>query len=585
MKRGEYTTNSQSIKAKDESQGTGIAVSAGLCLGVAGSVSGDERSVTSLKENPLAMKTYRDFDNGKEDKEEDDEDDEKSCCNNCMTCCCQAHTCVSFRSLKTAPRLYLNGRLEKAKSFSFKKVRNVIIDAFKLTPLGGFISDMIKYGTMLILLILLIPSCLEFNKKRDILSFLGLIFAGVAFLYEVIDLIHYIWSNRCSAFYNSFKWLANFKENMEDFKEKRKNQNPEDIEAQSNKPNNPDNCCQEMCRCCPVQCTFIVDFIRILMSSLWFYPILLVNIFQLIEEYVNNDSSAEKVGIMTWLTNAASFGYTVFSIYISRMIILAHATWALKKVQDIKLTEGAFQVIFSVYTGLQMVLQMFMIFAIGARYHNEYKHCKSTTDPEPTDDSMSPGSCNFKISIFLWYMMYLAYILPIISTVMFFLVHHYWTQKFFLTFYYNILQILKKPSMTEVVKGREQKTENLNLQGIINFEKDYQEYKNKNFCQKFMYPFTSPFHVIVCLLYAGHLLAFVICFLVDLPELSTGWYIFAAVGFAFGILINLYAVTVAFIYLVIIVTVLLCIVIIFLLLMLNACTEYKDPGPANPNRV
>lgn len=547
-KRGEYSTNSQRANDLNESEG--------MCIGVGAGWVADDKPISSEKD-AWAMKAYDNFYTKEELEQPEEQGHDSSCCEKCTACCCQSYTCTDYKSFKTKARPSLSKRLKKAKSFAVDEVCQTTVNAFKMTPLGAFTLDTIKYGTTLFLLILLVPSCIGFYKDPSMLNVLGLVFAGLAFSYEILDLIYYIRNNRCSAYYNSFKWIAKFKENSKEFWKNRKNPAPTNTENQREQAD-PDNCCQDCCKCCPVKCTYVIDFIRLLMNSLWFFPILLINMFKLIDEYVDkqfpvkddmgNDID-QKVEILTWIKNGASFGYTAFSIYITRIIVLFVASYSINKVQNIKLTEGVFQFIFSLYSSAQMAIQILMIIAIGIRYQQEYHKCKSTESEY--------SSCEFNISINLWYMIYLAYILPIISTIMFFIVHHYWTQMFFLTFYYNILQILKKPNIVNALKGREQKAQNIHV--VMNcekFERDYAKFSKIDIGQKFVYPFTNPAHVFFCFLYAGHLLGFLGCFLINLPNLNLTWYIFAAVGLGLGIVINWYVFTVTAVYLIIIVSIL-----------------------------
>ena len=100
-------------------------------------------------------------------------------------------------------------------------------------------------------------------------------------------------------------------------------------------------------------------------------------------------------------------------------------------------------------------------------------------------------------------------------------------------------------------------------------EEDYEQYQKTNCENKFLYPFTSPVHVILCLIYTGLVFSFVLCFGIEFPSLTGNmsgvWIIFCVVATMYGTLVNVYAFSVAGLYVMIFVGILLIIATVLVL--------------------
>ena len=77
-----------------------------------------------------------------------------------------------------------------------------------------------------------------------------------------------------------------------------------------------------------------------------------------------------------------------------------------------------------------------MIVAIGARFHFEYKNSEDKNNMNGNNDTEIDMDSNTSRDKYLpsgqlWYMIIFTYFIPVVGMFMFFVVHHYWTQKSF----------------------------------------------------------------------------------------------------------------------------------------------------------
>ena len=160
---------------------------------------------------------------------------------------------------------------------------------------------------------------------------------------------------------------------------------------------------------------------------------------------------------------------------------------------------------------------------------------------------------------------------------MFFVVHHFWTQKFPIEFILDFLKVLKKRSIKSTLTSwRDEKTSD-NIRKVMDYlnEEQLQEDVKKvpsgrdRFCDKLTYPFKSPLHIILCLLYAIMLLTFFICCIVKGP--GGGWIFFYLLAILFGFVVNVYACSVAMVWIMIFVSTLIVIACILLIIIIACC--------------
>ena len=210
-----------------------------------------------------------------------------------------------------------------------------------------------------------------------------------------------------------------------------------------------------------------------------------------------------------------------------------------------------------------------------------------TITPTNTPTNTPVTDINYRLSGELWFMICCAFMTPILGVIMFFVVHHFWTQKFPIEVILDFLKVLKKRSIKGTLTSWNDEEINEKISQITHYlnDKQLQEDVKKipsgrnRFCDKLTYPFKSPLHVILCLLYAIMLLTFFICCIVKGP--GGGWLFFYFVAFAFGLVVNLYACSVAAVWIAIFVGTLIVIAYILLILILFCCISINATSNKN----
>ena len=196
---------------------------------------------------------------------------------------------------------------------------------------------------------------------------------------------------------------------------------------------------------------------------------------------------------------------------------------------------------------------------------------------------------NYRLSGELWFMICCAFMTPIFGVIMFFVVHHFWTQKFPINVILDFLKVLKEPTIIDTLTSwKEEKSEDIRkVVDYLNEEQLQEDVKKipsgrNRFCDKLTYPFKSPLHIILCLLYAIMLLTFFICCIVKGP--GGGWILFYFLAFIFGFIVNWYACSVAIVWIMIFIGTLIVIAYVLLILILFCCCYINAPSNQNYRR-
>ena len=284
--------------------------------------------------------------------------------------------------------------------------------------------------------------------------------------------------------------------------------------------------------------TAFMDVARIFVLETIFYPKLLLSVFEFIMELVDNDYNPSMVSWTTWLSAVFGFLLSLFLVYVLRVLIFARVVYLI--IKQIKNCEGIlFLVIFVIYMYMMMLLQILMIVIIGSRFHHEYANYRA-----------------IEMSWQLWYMMISAYLLPLLGMIMFFIVHHFWTMKLPVDIIYNLLcefQTKGEKGNKDTDKTLKELNEHL---GGDKFKNDYNELNEVSKLSKFIYPYTSPFHIIAIHFYGLILLGFFICCTVNGP--FGNWFWFYCIAGAFALLTNIYSASVICAWPLIIIATLVC---------------------------
>ena len=256
------------------------------------------------------------------------------------------------------------------------------------------------------------------------------------------------------------------------------------------------------------------DHARIVMAALMFYPDLIVSTFQFNVDYIEGNHIVTNVSACTSVQQTLSILQVLFDVNISRAFIILAIFWSISKVMNrANSAMFHFYAYFVAYVILQMVLHGLMIIAIAIAFHYEYLQVVVDKRIEYTISS---------VSWHLWYMIICGFVTPIFSIFVFFSTHYYWTQKFPLDFYLDVIIFLaERHGLENFLNVREEVRMNYTIMNKYHIQecKNIQTiYEQITFAKKIAYSFTNLINVAACLLYISSLLLFVVCFLLALPS-------------------------------------------------------------------
>ena len=293
-------------------------------------------------------------------------------------------------------------------------------------------------------------------------------------------------------------------------------------------------CFNDSCACegtCGKGCTTVMDIVRIVVLETIFYPNLLLNAFKVIIITTESDSGLKSILTIHWITAISNFVSVIIFVYIKKTYIFFGVIRSVRKVKtgiNKKCRGMMFIITFFMYMCALMFLHFLMIIIIVGRFYYEY------TLNNTIENSWQ-----------LWYMMIFTYLMPLIGTPMFFLVHQFWTSKLPVDVIWDLVSELQ-------TKGKESnKCKNktdamveqvMNYLGKDQFSKDYTKFKKIWFVDELLYPVVSPLRVAASSLYIEAFVGFFVCSMYNGPSDWLGFHIAVAIIAYF---INIYAASIA----------------------------------------
>ena len=340
------------------------------------------------------------------------------------------------------------------------------------------------------------------------------------------------------------------------------------------------------CGKCYARCSNLFDIMRLILSEVIFYPLLVCDIFELIiGRGFEGKSPGDILGIVLFVI---SLILMILTVYVARIVVLigmvrnatAVRTPKPKEIEEDKQKESVYdltirksalwyQASFCVHVVLQMLAQLMMYIAIAAkiRYDNRNFYENGNTDE------------GIHISSNLGFMIFAGYVLPACGLFTFFIVTYYWSQQYPIGYRIDMMSIfiMTKYAMTDILNIKkvvqeeaekmsknihekaEGKKSQIVVDKLLNFglnplKADFDEIFNKAWYNKFLFPFKTPTLVIICLIYAVFQLAFVLCAAQAVDEMGEiviqilnggGWVIYYIIAVIVGIIANLYVFLVA----------------------------------------
>lgn len=496
-----------------------------------------------------------------------------ACC--CLDACLDAceSRCKCTCTCCTCPDFEMKEELTKARTLGIKTAFDTVCsDMFTATPIGSVVREIVIYGGFLIMAALFINVCLIFlqdvagNSNTNSIPLWEVVCSGLGLLLSLVDLVIDLVCNirtcykNCASSKNccnEFRWhtdivLLYFTDSVEIGCCKRHKNTSCALDESSRPEDHKETCtCKKRlhtvdfhlpdkpseaetaagcCRRCGMY--VIMDIVRYIFVPTVVYPLLLLTMFQFLSNLIAHQVDDITTSLISFaLTGVSQIGF----VYLLRAFIFAGMIYSLQKVRtggagrkELMTSSSCFQHYFLLAAFGHMFVELTMIAVIGIRFYYEYQAFQ--------DASYALVSPVFMPSVQLWYMMFCAYFAAPLGLALFLITHYYWTQRFFIKFFLDVLHVLKK-------KVEDQGAYNKFINDSkFNFRENYDEIDQSGVCQ-YAYSFVSPTIIVLCFFYCGLIIGFFVCAFLEANIYATnigvfGFYITTAVV---ATLVNIHA--------------------------------------------
>ena len=508
-------------------------------------------------------------------------------------CCdflCQAYTCnnlfgLAMRDGSGPPTIskiesFATENLRKARALGIKAMTQVLWTPYTKALVGAYFRDFFVYAFFLLSFAMWISTLVGFvisreydNDKDDTYILVKFIFSSVGLAFGTVDLVHHTYTHKFTTCEECAHCVSEVHQRYR-----------------------PDvgvgkeccTCCNKAQKCCdsctatyrcyklPKWCATVLDAARLLLLEVMVYPNLLLSIFHFIIQVIEEDGEVEATTYISLILGTLE---TVAIVYFGRWVVLAGTIYSIQKIRTdnekitmsslVNTSSTRFHLTFVLNAIGHTIIQILMIIAIGARFYSEYTNFY--------DEDYHPSSK-------LWFMMLFGYVCPFVGVIMFLVTCHFWTQQFPIEFFLDYLKILQKPKMMHVFKSLLGKAAQKHYDTLQKLDlyldqntllQEFNNVKHKDLTAKLIYPFFSPVHVILCLVYCSFLLAFGLCAVVD-GVISPGWVFFYILGTSFAVIVNGYACAIMFLWVSIFAAVLAAVV--FIVALIACLCIISGPG-------
>ena len=495
-------------------------------------------------------------------------------------------------------------------------VQNTVFNLYTNSPLGATVKDCAVYAGFGFTLIMLILSVIflaldvsetqcgmkECKRRVNSLGVAEVFFSIFGLIFTSIDV----------AIHTKERWLCKTCKEWEEWKKsdasayltQARVTTPYKTPDKANDDDSDQPCA--VCSCCRERTRKIMDITRTMIMDAFFYPALIIAVFQLVSE-VELEGKPHPVTVLLFIVGSLGDFLTV---YVIRVFMLFGSLFTLAKLRFITgskkeiIMTAFFQFMFVLYSVGNMLTQIMMIFAIAFTFKHEVAqacinetvtmmqnnctiNCKNMTCEDACRQNASKIKCedikiinetkewrnlDYEVSSNLTYMMIIGFLLPIIGTLMFFIVHKFWTYKLPLDIVLDIIHITRQRGIIESTYFVKDTAKEVQESADVVFthwteskvELDVKKYSSLRFSEQFLHPFMSPIHVVLCFGYMSLLIAFAAC---------SSWDGRGLVGFnLFAILfvgtVNIYAASIFLFWVMVIFIVLMIIATIIILYFL-----------------
>ena len=410
-----------------------------------------------------------------------EERSKKTIWENCTNCCFQAYNACKCKRVR--PKIY-STQLSKTRTLGIKTaLRTVGSDLFTATPVGSIVREFVVYGGSFLLFALWVTALVGFilhmvsnDSNRGDNYFLAgeVAVSSLGMIFAVVDLVQHMCTHRCKACKERTRgpeWCS---------------KTPDKFELSADRPddNKLKGCCKNYSKYDKA------GIARFFVTPLIIYPLLLLNMFQLLSELIPH-----QVNITTIVSFTLVAILQICFVYLVRIFIFLGMVHSIQKVRTggknrmALLKDSYFQLYFVVSAVGQMVVDLLIISAIGINIYDEYQAFLNTAKKPVT----------FIPSAQLWYMMVFGYFATPVGLALFFITNYYCTQQFFIKFYLDVLDVLEKKA---------------DVTGAYSQNEALADFKTveETFCgHKCIYSFISPTIAILSIIYFCSAAGFIYC--------------------------------------------------------------------------
>ena len=405
-------------------------------------------------------------------------------CEKCTNCCFQAYNACKCKRVR--PKIYTT-QLSKTRTLGIKTaLRTVGSDLFSATPVGSIVREFVVYGGSFLLFALWVTALVGFilrmvsnDSNRGDNYFLSgeVAISSFGMILAVVDLVQHMCTHRCKACKERTRgpeWCS---------------KTPDRFELSYASADRPDN--DKLKGCCKNSSKYDkAGIARFFVTPLIIYPLLLLNMFQLLSEFIPH-----QVNITTIVSFTLVAIIQICFVYLVRIFVFLGMVHSIQKVrtggknQRALLKDSYFQLYFVVSAVGQIVVDLFIISAIGINIYDEYQAFLNTAKKPVT----------FIPSAQLWYMMVFGYFATPVGLALFFITNYYCTQQFFIKFYLDVLDVVEKKA---------------DVTGAYSQNEALADFKTveETFCgHKCIYSFISPTIAILSIIYFCSAAGFIYC--------------------------------------------------------------------------
>lgn len=519
---------------------------------------------------------------------------------NCVDCCCKAFLCNFSKISQSITKKRVSP--EGGESDSAFKIINFMTPVLRRGRSKGWvllaklIPSAVKErfrnvwvaSELAILLLALVFSITSVSlDKNEIFNILHLVLTIIGTVLAVVDGVILLYG--CGLFKKFGVVCQHGLEKVEDNNKKENTGSNEDLGCHS--------ASNYFSKYCFMTSKSILDFIRMTLSEVIFYPLVICSIFEVVTSQAYMfDSAADGINFFLLIITLALL---LFFVYVVRIALLIMTNYLLQNVRKLPKVEQEskqekecqydstirksalhFEIYFIYHVIAQMVIQVLMIIAIGAKIRDDNRHLfENAVNPEQPSTIIDNGTNgtnttiptivnttipttlttdmeinkNIHVSVALWYMLIGGYISPVFGLLTFFVANSFWVQEYPIGFCIDCLSVM---NITKRNEGE-------SIVDQIKLKDDFKSLRQKTFCNKFSYPFKSPQMVLVCIAYTLLQLGFIISAGVSSvgPLGGGGWLLFYIVAIIMGFIANLHVFTIAIFWNTIIITVIVLIAI------------------------